>query len=87
MNELNKFNAEVIAKMRKSHFQAELDVSVRHITPMYETLSVAMDQHHKKHIYKLQVGFTLRLRVHAFAFYFYSYSRENLILSVFHISA
>lgn len=55
LKELRKSNAEVFVEMCKSHFQAELDVYIRHNTPIYETLRVVMDQNHKEHINKLQL--------------------------------
>lgn len=55
LKELRKSNAEVFVEMCKSHFQAELDVYIRHNTPIYETLKIVMDQNHREHISKLQV--------------------------------
>ena len=55
MKALQKSQAEGFVLMHIDHYQAEMDVMLKHNTPVYDTLRAVMDQNHKEHEDKLVV--------------------------------
>jgi len=55
LRQLRKTHAEVFVAMCRDHFQAELNVTLKHSTPIYDTLRSVMDQDHRDHEQSLRV--------------------------------
>ncbi|KAK3092878.1 hypothetical protein FSP39_008286 [Pinctada imbricata] len=56
--ELRCSQAETFLAMCKDHFQAELEVLLRHHEPIYDTLKLVMDCNHRDHRKRLKVRIT-----------------------------
>lgn len=55
MKALKKSHAENFVAMCKDHFQAEMEIYMKHSNPVYDTLREVMDQNHKEHEKRLEV--------------------------------
>ncbi|XP_052272582.1 1-phosphatidylinositol 4,5-bisphosphate phosphodiesterase beta-1-like isoform X3 [Dreissena polymorpha] len=51
---LQKSQAEVFVNLCMDQYKRELDLSLRHSDPIYDTLQLVMDQDHKEHEHKLK---------------------------------
>lgn len=62
--ELRKTQAEVFVAMCKDHFQAEMDVMLKHHDSVYDVLKLIMDINHREHDRKLTAIFEMEVEEH-----------------------
>lgn len=62
--ELRKTQAEVFVAMCKDHFQAEMDVMLKHHDSVYDVLKLIMDINHREHDRKLVAIFEMEVEEH-----------------------
>ncbi|XP_061173851.1 1-phosphatidylinositol 4,5-bisphosphate phosphodiesterase beta-1-like isoform X2 [Saccostrea echinata] len=62
--ELRKTQAEVFVAMCKDHFQAEMDVMLKHHDAVYDALKVIMDLNHREHEKRLTAVYEMEVEEH-----------------------
>ncbi|XP_048737703.2 1-phosphatidylinositol 4,5-bisphosphate phosphodiesterase beta-1-like isoform X4 [Ostrea edulis] len=62
--ELRKTQAEVFVAMCKDHFQAEMDVMLKHHDAVYDTLKLIMEINHREHEKKLTAIYEMEVEEH-----------------------
>lgn len=62
--ELRKTQAEVFVAMCKDHFQAEMDVMLKHHDSVYDVLKLIMEINHREHDRKLTAIFEMEVEEH-----------------------